>query len=384
MTETPRRNIRNEILIAVGALIMMGVAVGIALLLGGDSPAGEQAAVTQTVISNAPTESWTAAVTATATATPQPTEVTPSVTPTEAPTELPTESPTPKRSASATDTDVPASDTPAPTERAAATTKSTSTPPPSRTPLPSLTSEVTATRTPRPSRTPRPTNTRQPTATSTATDTATPSHTPTPTIVLLTPVTETTACIPPADWRPYVIQPGDNLFRIALRAGIPLSQMQSVNCIANAADIEAGQTIYAPPAFFASSANTGPTTGSGTGGGSVQSNIPAIWGCTLPNISIDYPSPGAIISLNAPFTVRGIATLTDEPAFSYYKLELRREGDEVFRNLGQSSTPVFGPNGSMLPVDPARFGAGNYQLILTVVDETGNYPEPCAIRVTFR
>lgn len=196
--------------------------------------------------------------------------------------------------------------------------------------------------------------------------------------MLATPITPTAAaaaCTPPADWRPYTIRSGENLFRISLRAGVPLAEMQRVNCIPNAANIIAGQVIYVPPTFFYSNAPTSPIQAQET-----VSSIPRQAGCSVPGIQIAYPAPGAVLSSR--FAVTGSATLEDSSRFSFYKVELRAENETVFHNVGQSNQPVTG--GTLATIDPAAFGPGHYQLKLTVVDITGNYPQPCAIRVTFR
>ncbi len=152
--------------------------------------------------------------------------------------------------------------------------------------------------------------------------------------------------------------------------------MQRINCIPNAASIIAGQVIYVPPVFFYSTAPTSP--------GQAQespSSIPRQAGCSVPGIQIAYPAPGA--TLTSRFAVTGSATLgEDNSRFSFYKVELRAENETTFHNVGQANQPVV--NGVLASIDPAVFGPGHYQLKLTVVDITGNYPQPCAIRVTFR
>jgi LysM repeat protein len=53
--------------------------------------------------------------------------------------------------------------------------------------------------------------------------------------------------IPPAGAsRAYIVQPGDNLFRIALRNNVPLQTVMTLNNISNPALIYVGQTIYLP------------------------------------------------------------------------------------------------------------------------------------------
>jgi LysM repeat protein len=52
--------------------------------------------------------------------------------------------------------------------------------------------------------------------------------------------------IPPAAPRTYVVQPGDNLFRISLRFNVPLAVLQQINGIANPSLIFVGQVIRLP------------------------------------------------------------------------------------------------------------------------------------------
>ena len=44
----------------------------------------------------------------------------------------------------------------------------------------------------------------------------------------------------------YTIRPGENLFRIGLRYGIPYQDLARINGISNPHQISAGQTIYIP------------------------------------------------------------------------------------------------------------------------------------------
>lgn len=59
-----------------------------------------------------------------------------------------------------------------------------------------------------------------------------------------------TGCAYPAGWRIYTVQPGDTLSGLALRAGIGLSVLMQANCL-DTSDIQAGQPLYVPPAFYA-------------------------------------------------------------------------------------------------------------------------------------
>ena len=51
---------------------------------------------------------------------------------------------------------------------------------------------------------------------------------------------------PTTGWRTHVVRLGENLFRIALRYGVPLSELARVNGISDPARIFAGQTLIIP------------------------------------------------------------------------------------------------------------------------------------------
>jgi LysM repeat protein len=54
-------------------------------------------------------------------------------------------------------------------------------------------------------------------------------------------------CGPPASWvKRHTVQPGDNLFRIALSYGITYPQLQRANCMGSSTTIYAGQLLWVP------------------------------------------------------------------------------------------------------------------------------------------
>ncbi|HUG34450.1 MAG TPA: LysM peptidoglycan-binding domain-containing protein [Anaerolineales bacterium] len=54
-------------------------------------------------------------------------------------------------------------------------------------------------------------------------------------------------CSPPARWvRTHIVQPGDNLFRIALSYGLTFPQLQQGNCMGSSTTIYAGQRLWVP------------------------------------------------------------------------------------------------------------------------------------------
>jgi mucin-2 len=63
---------------------------------------------------------------------------------------------------------------------------------------------------------------------------------PVPTVTVI-------SCGPPAGWvRSHVVQPGDNLYRIALSYGITYTQLQRGNCMGSSTTIYSGQRLWVP------------------------------------------------------------------------------------------------------------------------------------------
>ncbi len=61
-----------------------------------------------------------------------------------------------------------------------------------------------------------------------------------------TPTPPPYTCVPPANWRIYYVQPGETLFRLALRYGITLDAIRRANCLTSYS-LYAGQALYLPP-----------------------------------------------------------------------------------------------------------------------------------------
>ena len=69
--------------------------------------------------------------------------------------------------------------------------------------------------------------------------------------VLLVPPVQATVtavpCGPFAGWvRAYIVQPGDNLFRIGLSYGVTVTQLQRANCMGSSTTIFTGQRLWVP------------------------------------------------------------------------------------------------------------------------------------------
>ncbi|MBC8252900.1 MAG: PQQ-binding-like beta-propeller repeat protein [Ardenticatenia bacterium] len=96
--------------------------------------------------------------------------------------------------------------------------------------------------------------------------------------------------------------------------------------------------------------------------------------CPDPNARITYPRMGDWISGVVPF--EGSANV---PNFQYYKFEYRSVGEEAWRFLVRFDQPVT--NGTLMEWHTHTVPKGEYELRLTVIDRSGNYPEPCVVRV---
>jgi LysM repeat protein len=362
------------------------------VLFSGDAALLPDLGVTQTV---EPTTVAAIAPTDAPTETPT---VTPTGTPTETLTATPTETPEPSATATRT-----ASPTITPTLRISHTPTKVSTATPRPTATPTLTPTITLTRTP--SITPSPTPTFTPTLTPsltytpsktpTPTLTFTPSNTPsitpspTPTVTLtftpyptltpsITPLAgEQTAtpsasgCPIPSGWVTYAIQSGDTMFSLARRFGLTVNDLAGANCIADPSNITAGQILYVPPGISVTPAPIG--TGIAPPAGNYTR-----FDCDNPSWTITQPGPGTV--LRGTFAVYGTA---NHPQFSFYRLQISGSGtnDADFATLQVYNAPVA--SGQLGAINPAAFAPGDYWLRLTVVDNTGNYPPQCTVRVRF-
>lgn len=98
--------------------------------------------------------------------------------------------------------------------------------------------------------------------------------------------------------------------------------------------------------------------------------------CPSPGVQIT--SPGIDAVLNGPVQILGTANI---PNFQYYKVEVGSGENptswSMFSDIHKS--PIAG---GLLDIwDPSAYPPGVYKLRLTVVDNTGNYPLPCEVRV---
>lgn len=87
-------------------------------------------------------------------------------------------------------------------------------------------------------------------------------------------------------------------------------------------------------------------------------------------------SPGNGATVSGVFTLIGTAT---HEQFSYYKVEFApgANAQNGFTYLADGRGPVF--NGALASINSRGFANGPWTFQLTVVDLTGNYPEPCRV-----
>ncbi len=113
----------------------------------------------------------------------------------------------------------------------------------------------------------------------------------------------------------------------------------------------------------------------------VVTPTPAVRPPACPNPSVRITSPGVNQVVRGNFPVRGTAS---GASFQYYKIEVgpgtnpREHEWTVVGNLHRS--PVDG--GVLETFSSSAYPPGAYTLRLVVVDQTGNYPEPCRVTIS--
>ena len=97
--------------------------------------------------------------------------------------------------------------------------------------------------------------------------------------------------------------------------------------------------------------------------------------CPNPSARITSPQSGA--TLQGTVQIQGSANMD---LFAYYKFEIWLDGAQVWGFMASFEKPVI--NGVLMNWDTTTVTPGDYRLRLVVVDQTGNYLEPCGIQVT--
>ena len=96
--------------------------------------------------------------------------------------------------------------------------------------------------------------------------------------------------------------------------------------------------------------------------------------CPNPDVRLTYPAQDA--KLKDVAEMRGSAGIDN---FWYYKFEFRAEGGDEWTFLERFDTPLTA--GILGYWDTTTLPDGWYDFRLVVVDNTGNYPQPCEVRV---
>jgi hypothetical protein len=92
-------------------------------------------------------------------------------------------------------------------------------------------------------------------------------------------------------------------------------------------------------------------------------------------------SPGNGDSLSGVVEVIGTASL---PNFSFYKFEIQWPDSSEWVTLESYNVPVAGGLLGHWDTAPLAQQPGTYKFRLVVVDETGNFPDPCIISVVIQ
>ncbi|CAN5459362.1 hypothetical protein BH10CHL1_BH10CHL1_42910 [soil metagenome] len=86
--------------------------------------------------------------------------------------------------------------------------------------------------------------------------------------------------------------------------------------------------------------------------------------------------PGDNERVSGTITIIGTAT---HDKFNFYKIEYAPAGTQSFSYLGGGDSPVI--NGGLYSFNSTALGNGAWTIRLVVVDQTGNFPEPCQVTI---
>jgi len=179
-------------------------------------------------------------------------------------------------------------------------------------------------------------------------------------------------CERPFGWEVYEVQPGNTLFSIARAVGSTVAELRDANCLLDVDNIVAGDLLFVPELPSSPVVTSVPLA---TLPPALEFNYAAV-GCNHPGVYITSPVPGQRVT--GVVTLFGTASLPD---MDYYKIEVRPSFSDVYNFYNRYEDAVTdGPLG-LLNTD--LFDDGLHWVRLTVVDITGNYPEPCTIPLIF-
>jgi len=112
----------------------------------------------------------------------------------------------------------------------------------------------------------------------------------------------------------------------------------------------------------------------------VETPTPVVRPASCPNPNVRITSPGVNQAVSGNVPIRGTANAEN---FQYYKIEVgpgANPRDNEWTVVGQlRKSPVN--NGLLETFNSTAYPPGTYTLRLVVVDQTGNYPEPCQVTI---
>jgi hypothetical protein len=115
----------------------------------------------------------------------------------------------------------------------------------------------------------------------------------------------------------------------------------------------------------------------------VVTEAPAVRPPNCPNPNVRITSPGMNQAVQGIMPVRGSANIAN---FQYYKVEVgpgTSPKDQQWTVIGQLHNTSVG-GGVLETLNSGAYAPGTYTLRLVVVDQTGNYPEPCRVTITIQ
>jgi hypothetical protein len=351
-----QRNIRNEIIFASGAFIIVVFALIFAIILSGTSEIvkGETETATTQIASNTEPSEVSNTVTTQIASNTEPSSIATDI---EIPSSVPSATETPIVEASETAVLPSPSNSPSPTLTLIRLEATETSPESSSTDIPNT---ITATV---PILSPSPTMIRVASG-------IIPTPPPSPTVESSEDLTRIPAnCLQPRGWTSYVVEIGNTLFAIALATNSTVDELRYANCIENIDNITVGEMLFVPRKPLRPIATPPPARG--------RDNLYII-GCNDVRVQILNLVPSQIV--HDIFIVQGSASRDD---FWYYKIEIRPDWAVIYNFYSRSDAPVT--HGVLGDVNSEIFGEGLHWVRLSVVDLSGIiHPDAiCEIPVIF-
>ncbi|MCL7454977.1 MAG: hypothetical protein M8467_18220 [Anaerolineae bacterium] len=143
------------------------------------------------------------------------------------------------------------------------------------------------------------------------------------------------------------------------------------------------QATMTPTATATQVLPTRPVRPTDTPAVAAATDAPVVRPAACPDPNVRITSPGVNQTVQGNVAVRGTA---NHENFQYYKIEVGpggNPGDQQWTVVGQLH---YGPvNGGVLEtLNSGAYPPGTYTLRLVVVDQTGNFPQPCQVTISIQ